>query len=102
MVEKRDQALVRHRAALESGADPQLPTRWMVETQVRRAETLPKTRPGVQSSRLSRCAIRQLVTGLNDIRQVLTLVDPDDKAEVYPSGPVAAGGCPCRRSRARR
>ncbi|GHF35399.1 hypothetical protein FHX82_007057 [Amycolatopsis bartoniae] len=83
VVEECDQALARHRAALEAGADPQLVTRWMAETQARRAEALTKTRVSIRPSRLSRDEIRQLIKDLGDIRQALTLADPGDKAEVY-------------------
>ncbi|MEV5303370.1 recombinase family protein [Amycolatopsis methanolica] len=83
VVEEADRALARHRAALEAGADPQLVTRWMAETQARRADALVKARPAARPPKLTRDEIRRLADGLGDVRQTLINADPADKAEVY-------------------
>lgn len=83
VIEEADQALARHRAALEAGADPQLVTRWMAETQARRAEALTKARPAARLRKLTKDEIRQLTVDLGDIRQTLINADPADKADVY-------------------
>ncbi|WP_373300414.1 recombinase family protein [Amycolatopsis deserti] len=83
VVEECDQALRRHRAALEAGADPQLVTRWMAETQARRAETLAKARPAARPQRLSKDEIQGLIDSLGDLRRTLIHAAPEDKAAVY-------------------
>lgn len=83
VIEEADQALARHRAALEAGADPQLVTRWMAETQARRAEALTKARRAAQPRKLTKDEIRRLTDDLGDLRQTLINADPADKAAVY-------------------
>ncbi|MDI5979833.1 recombinase family protein [Amycolatopsis magusensis] len=83
VIEESDQKLVRHRAALEAGADPQLVTGWMAEVQARRAEAMARSRTAGGRRRMSSEEIQGLVEALGSIRQVLTEADPTDKAEVY-------------------
>ena len=78
-----DQALQRHRSALEAGADAVLVTGWITETQARRAEAQARTTARPQQQRLTKIQIRDLVERLGDIRKVLVTADPDRKAEVY-------------------
>ncbi|WP_410622297.1 recombinase family protein [Amycolatopsis sp. cmx-8-4] len=78
-----DQALQRHRSALEAGADAVLVTGWITETQARRAETQARATARPQQQRMTKIQIRDLVERLGDIRKVLTDADPDRKAEVY-------------------
>ena len=83
MVEECDRALVRHRAALEAGADPQLVTGWIAETQARRAEAMARTVPRARTRRVTSEQISVMAGALGDLRKVLVDADPLDKAEVY-------------------
>ncbi|MFD2415344.1 recombinase family protein [Amycolatopsis pigmentata] len=82
-VKECDQALARHRAALEAGADPHLVTRWITETQARRAEALARSTGRVDRPRMDKQDIESLVRRLGDIRHTLARADRDDKAQVY-------------------
>jgi site-specific DNA recombinase len=81
LIAKCDRALERHRAALEAGADVQLVTRWITETQARRAEA--KARVSQEPEPLSNDQIRDRVERPRDIRKVLAEADPVRKREIY-------------------
>ncbi|MDS0135767.1 recombinase family protein [Amycolatopsis sp. CM201R] len=78
-----DRALERHRAALEAGADVQLVTGWITETQARRAEAKARVRVRPKQQRLTKDQIRELVERLGDVTKVLSAADPIRKREVY-------------------
>jgi site-specific DNA recombinase len=82
-VEECDRALGRHRAALEAGADVNLVTSWITETQARRAEAKARLVARPLPQRLTKEQIAELIERLGDIRNVLAAADTDRKAEVY-------------------
>lgn len=79
-----DRKLAQHRAALEAGADPELVTGWMKETQAQRSAAKVKLdRSGQASGRMSKDEIMNIIEALGNIADVLHRADPRDKAEVY-------------------
>jgi hypothetical protein len=60
-----------------------LVTRWIKETQARRAVAEARTRKPTGRRRMTTDEITSLVTALGDLMQVLENADPTDKAEVY-------------------
>jgi hypothetical protein len=78
-----DAKLRQHRAALEAGADPQIVTGWMAETQAQRAIAESRLSPGPQRSRLTREEITQRLAAIGDVTSELATADPADKASLY-------------------
>ncbi|RJO74197.1 hypothetical protein D5S18_18765 [Nocardia panacis] len=84
---EHDRKLARHRAALESGADPALIAEWSREAQRERALVLAQIAAieakTVVAHKMSRDEIRQLVDSVGGLLTVLRSADPADKLEVY-------------------
>jgi hypothetical protein len=79
-----DTKLVRHRAALEAGADPNVVTGWIAEVEAERRRILAMlNRPRQAPGRMSREEIADLVRRLGEVVDVLREADPADRAEVY-------------------
>jgi site-specific DNA recombinase len=78
-----DAKLRQHRAALEAGADPQIVTGWMAETQAQRAIAESRLSPGPQRPRLTREEITQRLAAIGDVTSELARADPVEKASLY-------------------
>ncbi|GGX22709.1 recombinase family protein [Streptomyces noursei] len=82
-----DTKLATHRAALEAGADPTVITKWIAETQAKRARAEADLRTATAThgtgARMTRDEIARLVRSISDLAAVIRQADPDDKAEIY-------------------
>jgi hypothetical protein len=75
--------LARYRAALDSGADPGVVSGWIAQTQAQRALAESELRQATKRTRMTRDEIRDLVTALGDLQEVLRAAAPADKAQIY-------------------
>jgi site-specific DNA recombinase len=80
-----DAKLATHRAALEAGADPALVTRWISETQARRARAEAELCVSSKGSgaRMSRDEIARLARSISDRAAVIQQAEAEDKADIY-------------------
>ena len=82
-----ERKLVRHRAALEAGADPALVVAWSHEVQQQRmiaeAKLVDLTSQHGANRRMNQQDIHTMVNTLGGLLDVLRHADPADKAEVY-------------------
>jgi site-specific DNA recombinase len=81
-----DARLARYQAALDAGADPKAVAEWTRQVQAERAAVLARAasqdryRP---AARLTEDDIRNLITGLGDLRGVIRDAEPAVKAAIY-------------------
>ena len=75
--------LGKYRAALDSGADPEIVAGWMAEVKAERLRAEAELAKAAPSEPLSTEAVRAMIEQLGDMGKVLAEADPADKAEVY-------------------
>jgi site-specific DNA recombinase len=78
-----DQRLARYRAALDAGADPELVTTWIAETQAERVSAEQAYAAARSAPAMTTAEVRTLIEGLPEIVQVLADAPPHDKANLY-------------------
>jgi site-specific DNA recombinase len=80
-----DQRLVRYRAALEAGTDPNLVAGWTTEVTTTRAAAQAQLRDatGAKPARMTPDEITTLIASLGNLLTVLRDADPADKAAIY-------------------
>ena len=75
--------LDRYRAALETGADPGIVSRWIAEVQAEKSAAEAALRRLGGRNRMSADEIHRIVTALGSITEVLREADPADKGQIY-------------------
>ncbi|AVH59650.1 hypothetical protein C4B68_32270 [Streptomyces dengpaensis] len=85
MIADCDTKLTTHRAALEAGAGPALVTRWIAETQARKARAVAELRTTTQGpgSQMPRDEIDRLVRSISELAAVVRQTEAADKAVIY-------------------
>jgi hypothetical protein len=78
-----DRELAQYRAALAAGADPTVVTKWINETQAKRARLERPTHPPAAGRCMSTDEINELLERLGDVGQAIRTADPEHKAALY-------------------
>ncbi len=78
-----DAKLAKYREALEAGADPAIVGEWIEEVKLARKAAEVAFRPRGDGPRLTADEIKNLVTQLKGIVEILSNADPEDRKAVY-------------------